>query len=35
MVFLRGPKDAYRVTFDERENDWIIAGFEPTTRAIE
>ncbi len=35
MVFLRGPKDAYRVTFDARENDWIIAGFEPTTRAIE
>lgn len=35
MVFLRGAKDAFRVRFESREGDWVIAGFEPTTRAIE
>ena len=35
LVFLRGAKDAYRVRFDARENDWVIAGFEPTTRSLE
>ncbi len=35
MVFLRGASDAYRVRFEAREGDWVIAGFEPTQREIE
>ena len=35
MVFLRGAKDAYRVRFEAQEGDWVIAGFEPTTREME
>ena len=35
MVFFRGSSEAYRVAFEARENDWRIAGFEPTTRAID
>lgn len=35
MVFFRGQKDAYRVTFEARDGDWVIAGFEPTSRAVE
>ncbi|MFN8586765.1 MAG: hypothetical protein U0704_03100 [Candidatus Eisenbacteria bacterium] len=35
MVFFRGPKDAFRVMFEPRDGDWMIAGFEPTNRAVE
>jgi hypothetical protein len=35
MVFLRGPSEAYRVRFEPRDGDWVIAGFEATTRTIE
>lgn len=35
MVFFRGGTDAFRVTFEPREGDWVVAGFEPTQRAIE
>lgn len=35
MVFFRGAKDAFRVTFEPRDGDWSIAGFEPTSRAVE
>ncbi len=35
LVFLRGATDAYRVRFEPRDGDWVIAGFEPTTRALE
>jgi hypothetical protein len=35
MVFLRGSRDAYRVRFEAQEGDWVIAGFEPTARALE
>lgn len=35
MVFFRGAKEAYRVTFESRDGDWVIAGFEPTTRNLE
>ena len=35
MVFFRGAKEAYRVTFESRDGDWVIAGFEPATRNLE
>jgi hypothetical protein len=35
IVFLRGPSEAYRVRFEPRDGDWVIAGFEATTRTIE
>lgn len=35
MVFLRGAHDAYRVRFESQDGDWLIAGFEPTMRAME
>jgi hypothetical protein len=35
MVFLRGPRDAFRVRFEAQDGDWLIAGFEPTVRAME
>jgi hypothetical protein len=35
IVFLRGPNDAYRVAFESRDGDWVVAGFEPTVRPME
>lgn len=35
MVFFRGQKEAFRVTFEPRDGDWVIAGFEPTQRSLE
>lgn len=35
MVFFRGKEEAYRVEFASRGADWVIAGFEPTSRTIE
>ena len=35
VVFFRGQKEAYRVTFEPRDGDWVIAGFEPTQRNLE
>jgi hypothetical protein len=35
MVFFRGQNEAYRVTFEPRDGDWVIAGFEPTNRNLE
>jgi hypothetical protein len=35
IVFLRGASEAYRVRFEPRDGDWVIAGFESTTRSIE
>ncbi|HTR97367.1 MAG TPA: hypothetical protein VMH61_05650 [Candidatus Acidoferrales bacterium] len=35
MVVLRGANEAFRVRFEARDRDWLIAGFEPTTRSIE
>ena len=35
MVFLRGTQDAFRVRFEARDGDWVIAGFEPTERSLE
>ena len=35
MVFFRGQGEAFRVTFEAREGDWVIAGFEPTVRSLE
>ncbi len=35
MVFFRGARDAFRVTFQARDGDWVVSGFEPTKRSIE
>jgi len=35
MVVLRGANEAFRVRFEARDRDWLIAGFEPTTHTIE
>lgn len=35
MVFFRGARDAFRVSFQARDGDWVVSGFEPTERAIE
>jgi len=35
MVFFRGPREAYRVTFEQRSGDWLISGFRTTTTSIE
>lgn len=35
MVVFRGNQEAYRVHFAQRSGDWIITGFEPTSRSIE
>ncbi|MCC6350662.1 MAG: hypothetical protein IT347_13840 [Candidatus Eisenbacteria bacterium] len=35
MVFLRGASEAFRVAFEPRDGDWVVAGFEPTTAPIE
>ena len=35
LVFFRGTQEAYRVHFAPRGDDWVITGFEPTSRSIE
>jgi len=35
MIFLRGSSEAYRVTFEARDGDWVVAGFESTTLPAE
>jgi len=35
MVFFRGPREAYRVAFEQRGGEWLIAGFRTTTTSIE
>lgn len=35
IVFMRGAKDAYRVRFESQDGDWLVAGFELTTRTID
>ena len=35
MVFFRGPREAYRVNFEQRGGDWLISGFRATTSSIE
>jgi hypothetical protein len=35
MVFFRGPKEAYRVSFELHQGRWLVAQIEPTTRVIE
>jgi len=35
MVFFRGPREAYRVTFEPRGGEWLISGFRTTTTSIE
>jgi hypothetical protein len=35
LVFFRGSQEAYRVHFAPRGDDWVITGFEPTSRSIE
>jgi hypothetical protein len=35
LVLFRGPQEAYRVHFSPRGEDWIVTGFEPTTRSVE
>ena len=34
-VYFRGNQEAYRVHFAARAGDWVITGFEPTSRSIE
>ncbi len=35
MIFQRGEKEAYRVTFENRANGWRISAIEPTSAAVE
>jgi hypothetical protein len=35
MIFYRGMKEAWRVRFEPRGPEWVIAGFELTTRSLE
>lgn len=35
MVFFRGREEAYRITFQARDGDWVVSGFEPTQRSLE
>ena len=35
MVFFRGKQEAYKVQFLQRDDDWLISGFDPTSRTIE
>ncbi|MCC6653334.1 MAG: hypothetical protein IT348_19440 [Candidatus Eisenbacteria bacterium] len=35
MVFFRGQKEAFRVMFEPREREWLIAGFEATSRDVD
>jgi hypothetical protein len=35
MIFMRGVAEAFRVTFESRDGDWVIAGFESTAAPVE
>jgi hypothetical protein len=35
MVFFRGPREAYRVSFEQRGGEWLIVGFRTTSTSIE
>lgn len=35
MVFFRGAKEAYRIHFESRDGDYVVAGFEATPRTVE
>jgi hypothetical protein len=35
LLFFRGNREAYRVHFDDRRDDWVLTSFEPTSRTIE
>lgn len=35
LVFFRGMREAWSVTFEPRGQDWVIAGFRPVNRSIE
>ena len=35
MIFFRGMKEAWRVGFQPRGTEWLIGGFQPTTRSLE
>jgi hypothetical protein len=35
LVLFRGLQEAYRVHFATRGDDWVITGFEPTSRTLE
>jgi hypothetical protein len=35
MIFLRGASEAYRVTFEARDGEFVVAGFEATTRPMD
>ena len=35
MVIFRGNQEAYRVHFTRRGGDWLVSGFEPTSRSVE
>lgn len=35
MVFFRGSNEAYRISFESRDGDYVVAGFEATQRSVE
>jgi hypothetical protein len=35
LVLFRGIQEAYQIHFGPRGDDWVITGFEPTSRAVE
>jgi hypothetical protein len=35
FVMFRGSQEAYRVHFGQRGGDWVVIGFEPTSRSLE
>ncbi|MEO5988255.1 MAG: hypothetical protein ABIU54_04970 [Candidatus Eisenbacteria bacterium] len=35
MVFFRGPSEAYRISFESRDGEYVVSGFEATQRSVE
>ena len=35
LVVFRGTQEAYRIHFAPRGDDWVVTGFEPTSRSVE
>ena len=35
LTFFRGSQEAYRVTFEPRDDDWVVNGIQPVPRAVE
>lgn len=35
LVVFRGAHEAYRIHFAPRSDDWVVSGFEPTSRSVE